>query len=81
MEARRTIRLSFDAASHETVEVTDVAPGQVRLHDTPLLAEPLLAPGDVIQVEEGPDGVCRFERLHRAWWTPDSQLEHQSRAG
>ena len=57
------IRLSFDAASHETVEATALAPGRFRLEDTPLLApEPVYA-GDVVEADPRPDGTYRFRRV------------------
>ena len=60
------IRLSFDAASHEAVETTELAPGRFRLEDTPLLAtEPVYA-GDVVEAEPRPDGTYRFSRVAEA---------------
>jgi hypothetical protein len=77
MAESTTIRLRFDEATHETVEVIPVGGHRFRLQDTPLSAtEPVFA-GDVIEVASRPDGTFGFVRVferaplrHYSWVVP-----------
>jgi hypothetical protein len=59
----RVIPLSFDDDCSETVEVTEVAPGQFRLHWTPVTADPPVYLGDLIEAQPGKEGVYRFQHV------------------
>jgi hypothetical protein len=71
------IRLRFDEAAHETVEVTELAPGRFRLEVTPLLGAETVYAGDVIEADRRRDGTHRFRRIaqraplrHCSWGVP-----------
>ena len=63
MTESTTVRLRFDEGSHEEAAVTELAPGRLRLEETPFApTEPLYA-GDVIEVERLLDRTHRFLRV------------------
>jgi len=86
MTESTTIRLRFDEASHESVDVVPVGTHQFRLNDTPLLAtEPVFA-GDVIEAVVQADGTSRFVRVleyaplrHYSWVVPRNWVESAAR--
>jgi hypothetical protein len=59
----RLINLSFDGFASETVEVHELAPGRFRLAETPVLADPPLYLGDVIEAQADERGVYQFQRV------------------
>jgi hypothetical protein len=76
------IKLRFDDDSHENVQVTELAPGHIRLQDTPLLAPEPVYSGDIIEAEQLPDGTYRYLRVlerapmrHYSWLVPRSFVE------
>lgn len=72
-----TIQLRFDELGHESAEVVEVAPNRFRLEHTPLFPTESVYQGDVIEVEDLPDGTYRFLRIvelsplqHFTWMVP-----------
>jgi hypothetical protein len=65
MDDVKTIRLAFDGngLEYESVEVTEVAPGRYCLHETPVLADPPVYLGDLIEAPPDAGGICQFQRV------------------
>lgn len=57
------LRLRFYDDVYETVAVTPVAPGVVRLDAAPVLAPEPTSAGDVVEFEALPDGTHRVVRV------------------
>jgi hypothetical protein len=57
------MRLCFDAAIYETVAVTPLAPGRVRLDEALRLVPAPVCVGDVLEVAARPDGTHQFVRV------------------
>lgn len=52
-----------DDLEYSLVEATEVAPGRYRLHETPVLVDPPLYLGDLIEAPSDAGGVCHFRRV------------------
>ncbi len=56
------LRSRFDAAVYETVQITPLSPGRVRLDEAPVLAPVPVCARDVVEVETLSDGTHQFVR-------------------
>jgi hypothetical protein len=81
-----TIRLRFDGARHEDIEVTRLRDHQFKLTETPLLATVAVHAGDVIEAEPLADGTHRFVRVvdrspmrHFSWVVPRGWFDSPAR--
>jgi hypothetical protein len=59
------MKILFEDGVYENVDVSEISRGVVRLDETPIASSAELRFGDVIEVEQGEQGVWRFLRLSK----------------